>query len=100
MTLRTEDFPQADKLNQVAMVADAVKSGHTSDHEIESFIGLDSENRQGRYYRKEAENLGLITTQENNSTLTGLGKSFTDLATPEDRRDFLATLLTNTELFA
>jgi C-terminal AAA-associated domain len=100
MALRTEDFPQADKLNQVAMVADAVKSGRDSDHEIESFIGLDSENRQGRYYRKAAELLGLITTYDNHSQLTALGKSFTQLATQQERTDFLATLLTSTELFA
>src|SRR4051794_10688541 len=100
MALRTEDFPQADRLNQVAMVADAVKSGRDSDHEIEAFIGLDSENRQGRYYRKAAELVGLITTHDNHSQLTALGRSFTELATQQERTDFLATLLTNTDLFA
>ncbi|HJP58879.1 MAG TPA: hypothetical protein VJ865_02735 [Gemmatimonadaceae bacterium] len=100
MPLTTEDFPQADKLHQVGMVADAVRAGHTSDKGIEEFIGLASENRQGRYYRKTAENLGLITTHQNVSQLTELGRAFTDLATRAERRDFLATLLSGTPLFA
>lgn len=43
----TADFPQADRLEQVGRVAIAIAKGNQADEEIEAFIGLDSNARQG-----------------------------------------------------
>jgi hypothetical protein len=96
--LTTSQFPQADRLDQVGRVAIAVSQGHTSDSAIEKFLGLHSEGRQGRYYRKAAEVVGLVRTRANTSTLTAAGQEFVALPAG-DRRDFLAKCLTDTALF-
>lgn len=97
--LSTHDFPQADKLKQVGDVANAVANNKYSDKEIEQFIGLHSKGRQGRYYRKAAEIVGLISTTKNKSTLTSLGKEFYSLASPVARREFLIRCVLDTALF-
>jgi hypothetical protein len=97
--LSTGDFPQADKLEQVGLVAIAVSKGHTTDAAIERFIGLNSRSRQGRYYRKAAEVLGLVRNSYNECSLTPTGAAFVQLRTDVERRDFLAKCLTDTELF-
>jgi hypothetical protein len=99
MAFSTEDFPQADKLDQVGMVAQAVSKGHRSFDAIEDFIGLESEGRQGRYYRKAAELLGLVTNRANRATLTDRGAEYVKLSTREERRAFLAHCLSENELF-
>ena len=99
MLIKTEDFPQADKLDHVGKVAEAVAEGKRTDNEIEKFIGLDSEGRQGRYYRRAAEILGLINTAHNNSVLTPLGEEFSSLGTTVARFDFLARCLSETPVF-
>jgi hypothetical protein len=97
--LRTEQFPQADRLHQVGLVAVAVSNGHTTDSAIERSIGLHSENRQGRYYRKAAEILGLIRTSANKSSLTPVGADFVKLSKNSDKTEFLAKCLTDTPVF-
>src|SRR5687767_11420464 len=96
----TTDFPQADRLLQVGDVATAVRAGQRSDQGIEAAIGLDSNARQGRYYRRAAEILGLITTRQNSSGLTELGLEYTRLGTRSARLSFLARCLTETPVFS
>jgi hypothetical protein len=82
MTLQTSDFPQADRLEKVGDVARAVATGLRSDAEIEDFIGLESADRQGRYYRKAAELLDLVKTAQNRSELMDNGR----IESPRDCR--------------
>lgn len=95
----TADFPQADRLEQVGKVAVAIAKGKRADEEIETFIGLDSGGRQGRYYRLAAEVLGLIQNQHNYAVLTPLGAEFATLSTAAARMDFLARCLVETPVF-
>ena len=99
MTIKTSDFPQADKLEQVGKVAIAVSKGNHSDDDIESYIGLESSGRQGRYYRLAAEILGLVTNETNNAILTPLGKEYSTLSSNSARLDFLGICLIETKVF-
>ena len=95
----TSDFPQADRLGQVGLVAEAVAMGNYTDDAIEQYIGLDSDGRQGRYYRHAALVLGLISNDKNYSTLTALGQEFAGLMNAQARMDFLARCLIDTPVF-
>jgi len=95
----TSDFPQADRLEQVGKVALAVANGCRADDEIEDYIGLGSAGRQGRYYRRAAEILGLISTYQNHSSLTPLGHEYSTLTSDGARTDFLAQCLLETPVF-
>src|SRR5438874_2312794 len=99
VVLTTEQFPQADRLGQVGLVALAVSNGHTTDSAIEKYLGLNSKNRQGRYYRKAAEILGLVTTSANKSTLTSVGVEFVSLGSNTQRNEFLGKCLTDIPVF-
>lgn len=99
MSLTTGDFPQADRLEQVGKVAIAVANGNDADIDIESFIGLDSFGRQGRYYRHAAEVLGLISTSQNHSHLTPLGVEYSSLNSDNARIDFLIRCVLETRVF-
>lgn len=76
MCLETSDFLQADDINKVFRVVEAVSSGLITDEQIENYLGLNSGSRQGRYYRLAAEKLGLIINSENNASLTLTGQLF------------------------
>ncbi|WP_076879095.1 DUF7226 domain-containing protein [Alkanindiges hydrocarboniclasticus] len=78
MSLETSDFLQADDINKVFQVVDAVALGSTSDEDIENYLGLNSGSRQGRYYRLAAEKLGLIINFANNASLTPTGQLFSN----------------------
>ncbi|MFH4333583.1 hypothetical protein WAJ64_22025, partial [Acinetobacter baumannii] len=55
----------------------AVHNGHHTDDAMENYIGVDSNGRQGRYYRLAAEKLGLVELIRNNHTiLTPIGQNF------------------------
>ncbi len=95
---QTADFPQADRLLNVGLVANAVANGHTSDAQIISMVPGLTANRQGRYYRLAAEILGLVTNTNNKASLTSIGDQYVKLA-PLDRIDFLAQRLVDTEVF-
>jgi len=95
----TADFPQADRLAQVGLVAEAVAKGYHTDAEIESYIGLDSDGRQGRYYRRAAVVLGLTTNHQNNSALTIAGQEYAAITTAPGKLDFLAQRLVETPVF-
>lgn len=76
MSLETSDFLQADDINKVFAVVIAVSQNLITDQQIETYLGLDSGSRQGRYYRLAAQKLGLIANFENNATLTATGQLF------------------------
>ena len=99
MSLETKDFPQADRLEQVGEVAIAIAKGNRADTDIENFIGLDSEGRQGRYYRHAADVLGLITTSQNHSDLTLLGVEYSSLTTSKAKNEFLIRCVLETAVF-
>jgi hypothetical protein len=95
MVLYSDDVPQADVLEDVINTVEAVAGGATSFQSIAAAIGKGD--RQGRYYRLAAEQLGLIAHQGTNiSSLTTRGREFLQL--PEDaRRVFLADLIFENE---
>lgn len=74
MKILSSKIPQADMLDDVLSVADAVNQGARTFQDIAKYIR--KVERQGRYYRLAAELLGLIRNNNNNSELTELGKKF------------------------
>jgi len=97
--VKTSDFPQADRLEQVGQVATAISKGHRADEEIEAYLGLDSGGRQGRYYRLAAEVLGLISNEHNYAVLTPLGQELTTLNDVSAQMDFLGRCLVEAPVF-
>lgn len=75
MKIPSEDIPQADNLQDVVRVVEAVNGGARTYQEIAAAIG--KVERQGRYYRRAAELLGFIeNTPPNSSKVTALGRRF------------------------
>lgn len=64
------EVPQADRLDRVIAATVAVANGAKTDIEISGAIGHP---RDGRYYRRAAQNLGFITNQQNQAEITELG---------------------------
>lgn len=86
MVLRKSDFPQADRIWRVYGAVRAVASGNVTDTQIEKAIGLNSGGRQGRYYRKAAEKLGLLENYANHALLTPIGLMLATAPTREDAK--------------
>lgn len=97
--IKTNDFPQADHLDKVGEVACAVAESQTSDLDIENYIGLNSQGRQGRYYRHAAIVLGLIDNTGNKATLTFKGNEFIKLKKQTDIEHYLALCLHDSPVF-
>jgi len=75
--LDTSDFLQADDVKKVILTIQAVANGCHTDDAIERCINVDSEGRQGRYYRLAAQKLGFVTLADHNNTqLTAQGAAF------------------------
>lgn len=75
MKISSDEIPQADNLIDVVKTVIAVSQGARTFQQIAQFI--EKGERQGRYYRKAAEIVGLISTpSSNHSILTPLGQSF------------------------
>jgi hypothetical protein len=74
MRVPSDEIPQADNLIDVVRTVVAISQGARTDQDIGQAIGKVA--RQGRYYRKAAEIIGLITNRTNNATLTHAGQSF------------------------
>lgn len=74
--MNTKDLPQADSLEKVLLTVEAVSEGNVSFQDIARHLGVVE--RQGRYYRRAAEILKLISkgSQKNSSVLSPLGKKF------------------------
>jgi hypothetical protein len=96
MRLPSKFIPQADLLEDVVRVAQAVKLGATSFQAIASYIG--KVDRQGRYYRLAAEIIGLISNRHNHSELTPLGKDFLEASSDQQAR-MLREAVLNSKLF-
>lgn len=75
MQIPSDQIPQADNLIDVLRTVISVSQGLRTFQEIANSIG--KVERQGRYYRKAAEIIGLISTpSRNHSILTPLGEEF------------------------
>ena len=75
MRVPSDEIPQADILIDVVRTVIAVSQGERTFQQIAQFI--DKVERQGRYYRKAAEIIGMISTPSTNqSVLTPLGHNF------------------------
>lgn len=75
MLIPSDQIPQADRLIEVVRTVIGISQGCRTFQEIANFIG--KVDRQGRYYRKAAEIIGLVATPtQNNSILTPLGEEF------------------------
>jgi hypothetical protein len=72
MKIHSNNIPQADILEDVIKTVIAVSQGWRTFQDIASYINKG--NRQGRYYRRAAEILGLIKNRGNTSVLTALGE--------------------------
>ncbi|OUI97687.1 hypothetical protein [Acetobacter sp. DsW_54] len=96
----TSDFLQADDIYKVILVPSAVARGFQTDDEIEEFIGVDSDGRQGRYYRLAAEKFGLVFNENNLSTLTVEGEDFIALEDDSSKINFIANIMCKTEVFS
>ena len=72
----TKDIPQADNLQKVITVIDAVYSGCSTQSQIAKV--LEYTERQARYYRHAAKILGFITYDNNNAVITNAGKEFAE----------------------
>ena len=94
MSIRISDIPQADNLNDVANVINAISSGAETYQDIASIIR--KTDRQGRYYRLAAELLGFIKNHRNKSVLTLKGKEF--LRKRNDQDALLRTAILNCKI--
>lgn len=75
MRIPSDEIPQADRLSEVIRTVICISQGGQSFQDIAAFIN--KVDRQGRYYRKAAEIIGMITTPlRNQSVLTPLGQQF------------------------
>jgi hypothetical protein len=75
MKIPSDEIPQADLIRDVIKAVVSVSQGAITFQEIA--IAINKTERQGRYYRKAAEIIGLISTPKlNSSVLTPLGRDF------------------------
>ena len=96
MPIRSSDIPQADNLEDVVLTVEAISDGARTFQDIAESIN--KVERQGRYYRKAAEILGLIRTpNKNHSLLTGLGREFIR-SNQEQKRNILIQAVLEAEI--
>lgn len=89
MRIATNDLPQANDLDIVVRTVEAVGEGAQTDQDIADAVG-EYDRRQGRYYRRAAEILGLLEKAgPNQSVLTRKGQQFLRSAR-STRKDLLA----------
>ena len=75
MRIPSDEIPQADLLSEVVRTVICIAQGGRTFQDIAAFIN--KVDRQGRYYRKAAEIIGMIETpQKNHSVLTASGQQF------------------------
>jgi len=85
MRIRVRDMPQANSLRTVVATAEAVTKGYTTFQDISRAIAMTE--REGRYYRRAAEILGLIApAAPNRSRLTRQGRELLASRGAERRR--------------
>lgn len=77
MRIQSNDLPQADRIESVIAATLAIANGAKTDIEIANEVpGIEGDSRQGRYYRRAAEILGLISNRNNNASITEKGQLF------------------------
>lgn len=96
MKIPSSKIPQADMLDDVLSVADAVNHGAKTFQDIARHIK--KVERQGRYYRLAAELLGFIRNNNNNSELTELGKKFVS-SNASTKKELAKNAVLNTHVF-
>ena len=75
MKIQTRLMPQADSLEVLTKVVEAVSRGSVTYQQIAASIGYDE--RQGRYYRLAGELLGLLIHEgQNHSHISELGEEY------------------------
>lgn len=99
-SFETDDFPQADRIFAVGRLVDAAYRGASGDVELEKAIGLNSEGRQGRYYRKSAVVLGLIEKHNEDYQPTQLGVQYATSSEPSFRTSILRQAVESSPVFA
>jgi len=96
MILPSKSVPQANNLGRVLGAAQAVKNGSKTDLEIANFLGFtgtnEAKSRQGRYYRRAAQTLGLLSNENNNAALTQIGVDYLN-SHIDNQRDMLIQIL-------
>ena len=97
--LSTRDFFQTNNVWHLDPLLQAVSAGKNTDREIGAAIGMEHTGRQGRYHRKPAECLGLVSNHRNCATITDIGRQYLQLSTKEERRQFLRELSLRQPLF-
>jgi len=96
MQLSSSYIPQADVIEDVVQVARAIRDGAKTYQDIAGYLG--KVERQGRYYRRAAEIIGLIRTSHNDSELTEFGKEFL-ASSPQEQDDLLLQAVLSSRLF-
>lgn len=86
MKIPSKDVPQADILEDVIKIVEAVGEGAHTFQDLSKHI--QKVERQGRYYRRAAEILGFIKNQANNAILTPMGKKYLS-SSPHLRKELL-----------
>jgi hypothetical protein len=99
MRIPTRDVPQADDLRLVVRSVEAVSRGARTFQDIAREIG-EYDPRQGRYYRRAAEILGLITNNpgQNRALLTPAGRELVQ-APQEHQQELLARAILGARVF-
>lgn len=96
MRIPSSDIPQADVLADVIATARAVNNGASTFQDIAQAI--EKVERQGRYYRRAAEILGLIRNHRNHAELTSFGEQFF-AADLQDQTELLKSAVLHASIF-
>ena len=96
MKIPSSKIPQADSLDDVLNVVNAVGQGAQTFQDLAQYVN--KVERQGRYYRKAAEILGLIKNDQNNSVLTDLGRDFFN-ANNRNRKEIIKNAVLGAHIF-
>lgn len=93
MRIPSNDIPQADKLDEVIRAVEAVSQGARTFEAIAESLGKVP--RQGRYYRRAGEILGLISNARglNQASLTDAGRRFVAASSAERKRILAGAVL-------
>lgn len=94
MRIPSDEIPQADVITDVIRTVICISQGGSSFQDIA--IAINKVERQGRYYRKAAEIIGLISTpSRNHSVLTELGREFIRTGSTLNNPIFLQSVLSS-----
>jgi len=98
MKISGKDIPQANRFELVIAAVEAVNNGAKTDIEISDYISKlrgkasDDPGRDGRYYRRSGQQLGLISNRQNTAELTERGQLFITASVNEKERILIESL--------